>query len=107
MKSGWILLHDIDLPGLIERALAAGQQVAHTPVHGAQHVFDFWPYEKIRSGNIGVIRITANRSLLKDFVERLHVLPVEVSPASWNKRWRQINSLLKAPRRRHWFSGSA
>jgi Methyltransferase domain len=104
MKSGWILLHDIDLPRLTERARAAGQQVAHTPDHGAKHVFDFWPHEKIQSGNIGVIKIPADRSLLAGFVEELRVLPVEVSPGSWSKRWRQIDSLLKTPRRRRWFS---
>jgi predicted O-methyltransferase YrrM len=66
MKSGWICLHDIDLPGVSERALAAGEQVAYLPAYGAKHVFDFWPYAKIQAGNIGVIRIPADRSLPSD-----------------------------------------
>ena len=96
-------MHDVDLPGQIERAVAAGQQVDHAPVYGAKHVFDLWPHEKIRAGNIGVIRIPADHSWLGNFVEKLRALPAEVSQGSWRKRWRLIDSLASARRRRRWF----
>jgi predicted O-methyltransferase YrrM len=107
MESGWILMHDIDLPGLTARAVAAGQQVDHTPASGAKNVFDLWPYEKVRAGNIGVIKIPTERSALGEFVEKLRARPAEVSQGSWSKRWRLIDSLLNAPRRRRWFVRSA
>ncbi|MGI8957128.1 MAG: hypothetical protein ACR2II_09480 [Chthoniobacterales bacterium] len=64
MKHGWTSMRDVDLPGLIERISATGQPMDHIPVYGAKYVFDLWPYEKIRAGNIGVIRIPADRSSL-------------------------------------------
>ena len=107
MKHGWILMHDVDLPGLIERVVAAGQEVDHASVYGAKHVFDLWPHEKVRAGNIGVIRIPADHSSLGNFVEKLRALPAEVSQGSWNKRWRMIDSLVNVPRQRRWFFRSA
>lgn len=104
MKSGWILLHDIDLPALIGRALAAGQQVDHPPRSGAKHIFDYWPDKKIAAGNIGAIRISPDRSSLGSFLARLRELPSEVSPGSWSKRWRAIDSLTNPPSPRRWFS---
>ncbi len=103
MKHGWILMHDVDLPGLIERVSATGQPVDHIPVYGAKYVFDLWPYEKIRAGNIGVIRIPADRSSLAGVVEKLRALPAEVNQGSWTKRWRAIGSLVTTPRRQRWF----
>ena len=87
MRSGWILLHDIDLPA------TAGQ--AYTPRFGAKHVFDAWPAEKINAGNIGAIRLPTDRRSLGNFVEELRARPSEVSPNGWSKRWREIDSLLK------------
>jgi hypothetical protein len=107
MQRGWILMHDVDLPGLIERAVAAGRKVDHVPVYGAKHVFDLWPYEKVRSGNIGAIRIPKNRKSLGAFLARLRELPSEVSPGSWSKRWRAIDALTNPPPSRRWFSRSA
>jgi hypothetical protein len=98
MKSGWILMHDIDLPGQIECAIAAGRLVERTSASGARHVFDFWPWEKIRSGNIGAIQIPADRNGLDEFLSRMRDLPCEVSLGSWGKRWRRIESLTSAPR---------
>ena len=46
MHTGWILLHDIDLPGVITRARAAGQQIDQPSGAGAKHVFDSWPSGK-------------------------------------------------------------
>ncbi len=104
MQSGaWILLHDIDLPGLIERALAAGQKVDHPISSGAKYLFDYWPDKKIRSGNIGVVRLPEGHSSLGDFVEQLRALPAEVSPGSWKKRWREIDALQEQKRPRRWF----
>ncbi len=104
MKDGWILLHDVDLPGLTARAVAAGQQVEHVPVHGAKYVFDFWPHEKIRAGNIGIIQIPSDRRSLGTLVAKLRELPGEVSPGSWSKHWRLIDSLVKSSTPPRWFS---
>jgi hypothetical protein len=99
MKSGWILMHDIDLPGEIECAMVAGQPVEQTPASGAKHVFEFWPWERIRSGNMGAIQIPADRRGLDEFLSRMRALPCEVSSGSWGKRWRRIESLTSAPRK--------
>lgn len=107
MKRGWILLHDINLPDLIKRAVAAGQEVVHEPVYGAKYVFDFWPDEKISAGNIGAIKIPADRRSLGRFVTKLRELPYEVRPGSWSKRWRSIDSLTNTSTARRWFSRSA
>lgn len=91
----WILMHDIDLPGAIDRALASGQEVSFERRFGAKYVFDYWPGAKIESGNIGAIQIPRNRRSLGDFVERMRTLPSEVTEGSWIKRWRAIDQLVK------------
>lgn len=101
MKAGdWILMHDIDLPAAIGRAIASGQEVDWEPSFGAKHVFDYWPGAKIISGNIGAIRIPDDRRSLGEFVARMRTLPSEVAEGSWTKRWRMIDELMKPPRRR-------
>lgn len=95
MRSGWILMHDIDLPALTERARAAGQRVDYVPSSGAKYVFDFWPGDKISGGNIGAIKTPENPRSLRSFVAKLRQLPPEVSAGSWKKRWRDIDELAK------------
>lgn len=85
MRSGWILLHDIDLPAL------AGQTYA--PRFGAKYVFDYWPAEKIGAGNIGAIKLPQDHRSLGKIVAQLRELPSEVSPNGWTKRWRAIDGL--------------
>ncbi len=85
MPRGWILLHDIDLP-----AIAGG---AYAPRFGAKYVFDSWPGEKIGAGNIGAIKVTADRHSLGKFIEELRERPSEVSPNGWKKRWHEIDAL--------------
>lgn len=101
MSSGWILLHDIDLPGHIARVRAEGNTVDFAPTSGAKHVFDFWPGEKIQAGNIGAVAIPRDRKPFSEMTRKLRSLPSEVSAASWTKRWREIDALEKgfAPRR--------
>ena len=93
MKDGWILMHDVDLPAVIETARNAGQGYDLTPVYGAKHVFDFWPGDKIRSGNIGAVKIPRDRRSLGGLVAKLRELPTEVSAGSWAKQWRAIEKL--------------
>lgn len=93
MTSGWILLHDVDLPGVVAQARSAGHGHDVTPVYGAKHVFDFWPEEKIRSGNIGAVRVPRDRRSLGEMVAKLRELPGEVSEGSWKKQWRGIEEL--------------
>ena len=78
MRTGWILLHDIDLPAVIARARAAGQQINHPPGAGAKYVFDSWPSEKIGAGNIGAIKICEDRGWLAEWVAKLRELPWQV-----------------------------
>lgn len=86
MPGGWILLHDIDLP-----AIAGG---AYQPRFGAKYVFEHWPTEKIGAGNIGAIKLPADRGSLGGFVAQLRALPSEVSPNGWKKRWQGIDRLI-------------
>lgn len=102
MTSGWILLHDIDLPEMVVRARAEGQTVAFTGSVGAKHVFDFWPGEKIQAGNIGAVKIPGDRESLGKLVRKLRTLPSEVSPGSGKKRWREIDALEKSLAPRRW-----
>ena len=105
MRRGWILMHDIALPQAVECARAAGQLVTFEPSFGAKHVFDFWPDRKIRSVNIGAVRIPDCRDALKGFVSKLRTFPGEVSPGSWRHRWRTIDTLIasdSAPRTFSW-----
>jgi hypothetical protein len=95
MRSGWILMHDIDLPAHAERARAAGQPVDYVPSSGAKYVFDSWPGDKISGGNIGAIKTPEDQRSLRDFVAKLRQLPPEVSAGSWKKRWRDIDELAK------------
>jgi hypothetical protein len=63
MRPGsWIVLHDI---GLAERAVEETQslngEAANYRVRGAQYLFEFWPYEKVRGvgdcWNVGAVRL--------------------------------------------------
>jgi hypothetical protein len=94
MRTGWILLHDIDLPAVIARARAAGQQINHPSGAGAKHVFDSWPWGKIGAGNIGVIKVCEDRGWLREWVAKLRELPSQVTAGSATKRWRDIDALL-------------
>jgi Methyltransferase domain len=94
MHTGWILLHDIDLPGVITRARAAGQQIDQPSGAGAKHVFDSWPSGKIGAGNIGIIRVCKDRSWLREWVAQLRALPSQVTAGNAPKRWREIHALL-------------
>jgi len=100
VENGWILLHDIDLPGTVRRARAAGKAVECDPDSGAELVFRHWPGRKISSGNIGVIEVPPDSDWLGKFVEKLRAVPSEVNPQRALKQWRMIDSLVAAPRRR-------
>jgi len=102
MGNGWILLHDIDLPGVVERARAAGQATEVEPAAGAKLIFEHWPGRKISCGNIGAIQVPLDLESLGAFVSRLRQLPGEVKPGSWIKQWRAIDALLDPPPRRRW-----
>ena len=92
---GWIVMHDIDLAGLVDEVRASGAPVSVEPRFGAQYVFVHWPDEKIGARNIGAIKVPADRSSLGNFVEELRGLAGEVSEGSWKKRWRDIDELAK------------
>jgi len=100
MESGWILLHDIDLPGMVERARAAGQAVECAPDSGAKLIFEHWPGRKISSGNIGAIEVPLDLDSLGKFVEKLRAVPSEVGPRRALKQWRTVEALMNPPQRR-------
>jgi hypothetical protein len=93
MGSGWILMHDIDLPAVVEKARSAGHGYDVTPLYGAKHVFDFWPGDRIRSGNIGAVKMPHDRRSLGELVAKLRELPAEVNRDRWAKQWRVIDKL--------------
>lgn len=101
MPGGWLLLHDIDLPATISQAQARGRALGCSPDHGAKHVFDFWPDEKVSAGNIGAVRVPSDRRVLADLVRELRGRPAEVSPGSWAKLWHEIDALEKKLLRCH------
>lgn len=94
-RAGWIVLHDIDLPARFEAARQAGAVVPEFSPFGAKYVFDAWPGDKIRGGNIGAINSRAKPAQIAAFVDALRKLPAEVSEASARKRWREIERILK------------
>ena len=100
MEKGWILLHDIDLPGMVERARAAEQAVECEPDSGAKLIFEHWSGRKISSGNIGAIEVPLDLDLLGTFVQKLRAVPSEVGPERALKQWRTIDVLVNSPRRR-------
>jgi len=100
MEKGWILLHDIDLPGMVERARAVGQVVECEPDSGAKLIFEHWPGRKISSGNIGAIEVPLDLDSLGAFVQKLRAAPSEVGPRRALKQWRTIDVLVNPPRRR-------
>jgi predicted O-methyltransferase YrrM len=56
----WVVLHDIDLPAAAARYERAHGVDVDWKQHGAQWLFEAWPFEKITPGahpNIGAIRI--------------------------------------------------
>jgi Methyltransferase domain len=93
MESGWILMHDIDLPATIARSRTQGHGLDLAPAFGAKHVFDFWPDKRIAAGNIGAVKIPRDRRLLDELVAQLKELPSEVSVGSWTKQWRGIEEM--------------
>ena len=91
MPRGWILLHDIDLPGA-GRARAAESRLP--PSYGAKHVFDFWPERKIAAGNIGAIQVTGGSAV----VRRIRRQAARAAfggqePAAGSEAWREIDAL--------------
>lgn len=57
----WVVLHDIDLPAAAERYERTHNTKVHWHDHGAKHLFDAWPFQKIRgegeADNIGLVRL--------------------------------------------------
>ncbi|HEY2801183.1 MAG TPA: class I SAM-dependent methyltransferase [Chthoniobacterales bacterium] len=103
MESGWILLHDIDLPAVIACAPAEGQAADLEPAAGAKNIFDFWPDEKIKAGNIGAVKLPVDRRSLGKFVAEMRELPSEVNPGARTKQWGEIEALAAKLSRRRWF----
>ncbi len=95
----WVVLHDIQLPRLArEHEMETGQRVPWNE-HGAQHLFDHWPFEKfagcaedgagrggapegprIGGSNIGAIRIPADRPITARDLKPIIGLPWETAP---------------------------
>ena len=90
----WIVMHDVDLATRIETERAAGQVVSYEARFGAAHVFQFWPGDKIRAGNIAAVKLPEPGGL-KELLDRLRGLPSETSPNTWRRLWREIDQVAK------------
>lgn len=79
----WVVLHDIDLPAAAARYERTHNTKVHWHDHGAKHLFDAWPFEKIRgegeADNIGILR-------MPEPTPNLNALRLALS-ASINKPW--------------------
>lgn len=91
LPGAWIVLHDIDLPGVAERHQQRTGEGVDWFEHGAKRLFEGWPFERVAPAavvdqdgllvppNIGAIRLP-QRALtprdLKDVIE----LPWETAP---------------------------
>jgi hypothetical protein len=76
-RSGWLVLHDIELGTMTSRALNAGTRVPWNPVYGAEWLFQQWPFRKISCGNIGALQLPENMCALVPFALRMMSVPFE------------------------------
>jgi predicted O-methyltransferase YrrM len=76
-RSGWLVLHDIELGTMISRSLNAGRSVSWDPLYGAEWLFQQWPFRKISSGNIGALQLPDDMSALVPFALRMMSIPFE------------------------------
>jgi len=79
----WVVLHDIILPTIARRT---GNDWLE---HGASHLFDHWPGEKLAGlengepvggANIGAIRLPASPTTLRNWLRPIALLPFEYEP---------------------------
>jgi predicted O-methyltransferase YrrM len=76
-RSGWLVLHDIELGTMISRSLNAGKSVSWDPLYGAEWIFEQWPFRKISCGNIGALQLPDDMSALVPFALRMMSVPFE------------------------------
>jgi predicted O-methyltransferase YrrM len=79
----WIVLHDIDLPAQAERYERRRGVRVDWRQHGAKHLFDAWPFEKLAlplHTNIGLIRLPADRPVRPEDLRPCLDRPWEIQP---------------------------
>jgi hypothetical protein len=84
-KSGWVLLHDIDLP-----RIAATHDLPGAAPAGAQWLFAQWPYPKISGGNIGAVKLPQNLRRIVPLALDMLSLPIEVSGSAGRRAVRAV-----------------
>jgi len=77
--ASWVLLHDTKLGTMVEQAIARGRKTAVEPVHGAEWLFDRWPYRKISGGNIGAVQLPRDKSALVRFALQMMSIRFETT----------------------------
>ena len=75
---GWMVLHDIQLGTIGRRMKEAGEPTPWGAPHGAEWLFDRWPFGKINGGNIGAIQLPNDKSMLIPFALNLMAVPYEI-----------------------------
>lgn len=94
-RGAWVVLHDIALPEIARREEERTGKKADWHEHGAEWLFERWPFEKIRGGgigerigasNIGAIRLPEDRDVAAADLRELIGLPWEVEPGEAERR---------------------
>ena len=76
---GWMVLHDIQWGTMGRKAVEAGQTLRWGASYGAEWLFNHWPFRKISGGNIGAIRLPADKSALIPFAVGLMKARFEIT----------------------------
>jgi hypothetical protein len=83
LQSGtWIVLHDIALGTMGVDQARKGRPLSHGAAFGAEWLFRAWPFPKISGGNIGAVRLPANKRELLPMALQLLAIPFEMDAAS-------------------------
>lgn len=89
-RSGWILLHDIQLGSYGEAERAAGRSLEAGTPFGAEWLFERWPFRKISSFHIGAVELPARMDALIPFALSLMEEPFEVTGETASRTRRAV-----------------
>ena len=84
----WVVFHDVRL-GTHTAEKGDLESLAFGAPFGAEWFFQNWPFRKISGGNIGAVRIPAEKSAMVAPALRLMELPFEVNPGNESRRDRR------------------
>ena len=88
-RGAWVVLHDIALPEIADREEARTGRPFEGRYHGAAHLFNAWPWERVAGGgsdarfgarNIGAIRLPGDRAVTEADLRTIIDRPWEATP---------------------------